>query len=370
MIVRDEADRIVRCLESCRELIDYWVICDTGSVDETPALVERALAGVPGELHHHEWVDFGHNRSGLMELAHGKADYLLLLDADWTVEVEPGALEGLTADAYMVPHPGDTVFHNKRLVSGRIPWRYEGATHEYITSPQERTCELLDGLKIHVESVGGVRTGRFKRDLELLTAAIERDANDARAVFYLAQTYRDMGEHKQAILNYERRARMGGWEEEVFYSLFQVGVLSAEAGDWPAGLTALIAAFEHRPARIEPLYELASRLRVRGDYETAHVFASRGLNRPMPADLLFVQPWIYRWGLLFEYSISAYWTGDTRRALAACDRLLTISELPEVYRKQTLENRGHCVRRLAAKRARTGVSPHSPTAPGRAQRER
>ena len=87
MIVRDEAEVIGRCIESVRERIDYWVICDTGSTDATREIVRDALAGVPGELHQRKWVDFGHNRTELLRLARGKADYLLLLDADMTVSV-------------------------------------------------------------------------------------------------------------------------------------------------------------------------------------------------------------------------------------------------------------------------------------------
>src|SRR5207248_1832037 len=84
MIVRDEAEVIERCIDSVREHIDYWVICDTGSVDGTQDVLRKALHDIPGELHEGEWVDFGHNRTELMKLARGKADYLLLLDADWT----------------------------------------------------------------------------------------------------------------------------------------------------------------------------------------------------------------------------------------------------------------------------------------------
>ena len=163
MIVRDEAASIERCLASCRPHIDYWVICDTGSVDETPDLIRHTLHDIPGELHHHEWRDFGHNRSRLMEVAQGKADYLLLMDADWRLETTAGAFDGLCADSYMVVHAGDVEFRNKRVVSGRIPWRYVGATHEYITSPAERICEQLTDVVIHVESVGGGRTGRWHR---------------------------------------------------------------------------------------------------------------------------------------------------------------------------------------------------------------
>ena len=82
MIVRDEAAVIERCLASVRDHIDTWVICDTGSTDGTQDLVRTALSGIPGELHERPWVDFGHNRTELLRLARGKADFLLLLDAD------------------------------------------------------------------------------------------------------------------------------------------------------------------------------------------------------------------------------------------------------------------------------------------------
>ena len=64
MIVRDEADVIARCIQSCRRLIDYWIVCDTGSSDDPLAVVRRELVGVPGELHERPGVDFGHNRGG------------------------------------------------------------------------------------------------------------------------------------------------------------------------------------------------------------------------------------------------------------------------------------------------------------------
>ncbi|WP_197911988.1 glycosyltransferase [Kineobactrum salinum] len=82
MIVRDEAAVIERCLASVRPYIDYWVIVDTGSIDDTPARIRAALADIPGELYHCRWRDFGFNRSDALERARGKADYLLFLDAD------------------------------------------------------------------------------------------------------------------------------------------------------------------------------------------------------------------------------------------------------------------------------------------------
>jgi tetratricopeptide (TPR) repeat protein len=348
MIVKDEVAVLSRCLDSCRELIDYWVICDTGSTDGTQDLIHWELAGIPGELHEHRWRDFAHNRSELMKLARGKGDYLLLLDADWTIEIDPRATQGLGADAYLIRHAGNVEFYNKRLVSGRLEWRYVGATHEYIIAEAERTCERLEGAVIRIGSVGGSRTGRWQRDVELLEAEVAQDPTNARALFYLAQTYRDIGvesddpaKQSLALECYMRRAEMDGWAEETYYACYQAGVLSARLGDWPRAVDRFLAAWELRPARLEAVHDLAVGLRERGLYRAAHRFTGLAgdLHQlPVPGDILFVAPWIYEWGMLFEHSITAYWCGELSTSILACKRLLAIPSLPESHRRQTRAN--------------------------------
>src|SRR5205823_1674521 len=85
MIVKDEAAILERCLQSVKPLISYWLICDTGSTDNTKGIVRTVLRDVPGELHEDRWVHFGHNRTRGLQRAHGKADYHLLIDADMVV---------------------------------------------------------------------------------------------------------------------------------------------------------------------------------------------------------------------------------------------------------------------------------------------
>jgi hypothetical protein len=87
----------------------------------------------------------------------------------------------------------------------------------------------------------------------------------------------------------------------------------------------------------------------------------RGLDREPPDDILFVYPWVYRWGLLFEYSICAYWVGELAAALGACERLLAIPELPEAYRAQTRENRAHTLRAIAKREGRLAEGAPSRT---------
>ncbi|WP_246212304.1 tetratricopeptide repeat-containing glycosyltransferase [Streptomyces abyssomicinicus] len=348
MIVKNESGVIERCLEAVRPLIDTWIIDDTGSTDGTQELVRKVLDDIPGELHEEPWVDFGHNRTANLRRARGQADYLLLLDADMVLRRE-APLPELTADAYMLRHAGPLEYRVKRLVRADMPWRYEGSTHEYLTVDADHTTVDLDALVVDHRADGGSRSDKFTRDAVLLRRELGRDPDSSRAVFYLAQTLRDLGEREEAIALYERRAAMGGWEEEVYYALLQAGVLRAAAGDeeWPRAMETLVRAWQARPERLEACYELAARLRKRGHYQAAHAFAAAGVNRAAPADWLFVQPWVYSWGLLFEFSITSYWVGDTRASQQASERLLALPDLPDDYRRHAEANRA-----LAAKRGR------------------
>lgn len=370
MIVKDEAEVIAEGLAACRDVIDRWVICDTGSTDGTQDVVRHALAGVPGELHERPWVDFGHNRTELLGLARGAGDYLLILDADTTLELEDGAFDDLTDDAYMLRHLDDGVqYHTKRLVSGRLNWRYEGAIHEYIVSDDERTTGRIDGAVIRSRSVGAVRKDRWPRDLEILEAQLAADPTDARARFYLAQTHRDIGLHtgddaalERACEEYRRRTELGGWEEEVYCSWRHLGMLRGRLGDWPGAADAYMAAWEARPERLEAVHDLAAGLVERGRHRAARRFTMLAANGPLPVpdDVLFVEPWIYDWGLLFQHSIAAYWCDDFDACIAACGTLLKRTDLPDAHREQTHRNLQHAVR----EKARRAVDP-APPAPRR-----
>ncbi|MFD7609469.1 glycosyltransferase [Streptomyces sp. NPDC059828] len=350
MIVKNESKVIERCLSAVKGLIDTWVISDTGSTDGTQDLIRSVLDGIPGELHEEPWVNFGHNRTLNIQHARGKADYVLLLDADLELQCV-GELPPLTADAYMLRHDCDTSYRIRRLVRGDLPWRYEGVTHEFLTCDQDVRQENIDALVIRDHGDGGSKHDKFERDARLLSVELQRDPDNSRTVFYLAQTMRDLGRNTEAIELYERRAAMGGWVEEVYFSLLQVGILEAANSNWPYAVEAFTKAWEARPQRLEACYELASRLRKMRRYHTAFALLRSAVGRAMPSeDILFTQPWVYRWGLVFEYSINAYWVGAYDQSVAACDALLSLPDLPEHIREQVVKNKAFAVEKYAEHR--------------------
>ncbi|MCW5866026.1 MAG: glycosyltransferase [Candidatus Eremiobacteraeota bacterium] len=91
---------IERCLRSVLPLLDGWTVVDTGSSDDTPALVESVLSHLPGQLHHRPWRNFAENRSEAFELNRGRGDYHLVVDADDRLERHELKTPELQADWY------------------------------------------------------------------------------------------------------------------------------------------------------------------------------------------------------------------------------------------------------------------------------
>ncbi len=261
-----------------------------------------------------------------MELAAGAADYLLLLDADQTVEqLEP--LPDLEADSYLLRHSGGIDYYIPRLVKADRGWSFVGATHEYLAAEGPIDQRDLSALLVHHFADGGARADKLERDRLLLEADLERNPDNVRATFYLAQTMKEMGEREAAIALYRRRVALGGWDEEVFYAALQIAMITAEE-DPEAAIGLYLDAYELRPTRAEPLHQIAYLCREAGRYRATFMFAKRGLELGYPDDKLFIHRDTYEWGLNLELSIAAYYTGDREEGAAACDAILSNPDVP------------------------------------------
>jgi len=146
---------------------------------------------------------------------------------------------------------------------------------------------------------------------------------------------------------------MGGWPEEVWHSLYQVGLLSAGKGDFAAALEAHLSAYQCRPTRAEPLCELAKLYRLRDEFHPAYLFARRAVEIPKPDDLLFLNDSVYEWRAVDELSIAAYWAGSYRESLETAEQLLRNKALPEDQRARVEKNRAFAVEKLAAEKRST-----------------
>lgn len=356
MIVKDEARVIERCLASVKPFVTHWVIVDTGSTDGTQDIVRRFMADLPGALHERPWRNFGHNRNEALELARDKAAYVLVMDADNSFHAPPGwQMPALAAPGYYVPMVLEgTHYQQCLLISTALPWRWEGVLHEYLTAGAHPPLGTLEGAWVQARREGARSRDplTFHKDAALLEDALRQEPGNTRYAFYLAQSWRDAGEPDKARRAYLARAAMGGWAEEVWFSLYQAAAL-AERLQHPAAevQAAYLAAYQYRPARAEPLVALARWHNRRQEWAMAQLYARAAMGLPRSADLLFLDEGAYRWGATDEAAVAAYWLGDYLESLRLSMRLLDGDALPENERARVAANRDFAVRQLAARQA-------------------
>ena len=347
MIVKNESHVISRCLGSVLPLLDAWVIVDTGSTDGTQQSVQTFLSHLPGELIERPWINFAHNRSESLRLARGRADYLLVIDADEVLELSPGfKLPTLTADAYDFEMLSiHLTYYKTQLVRESLAWRYQGVVHEYICTAGETepTRERLPGVRT-LRIPDGARAKdplTYRRDALLLEEGLLTEPGNTRYMFYLAQSYADARELDLAVDRYTKRVAMGGWPEEVWCSLYQIARLKQMQGvDWPLVLTAYLAAFAYRPDRAESLYRIGIYYQVQQQHALAYLFLVQAMQIPYPVrDGLFVEKEVYDYLLPLEFSVACFYVGRHDEAIAASDTLLATQNLTADQVRQITQNR-------------------------------
>jgi tetratricopeptide (TPR) repeat protein len=347
MIVRDEAHVIRETLDAVAPHVDCFVIVDTGSRDLTIETIRSQMAGrgIAGKIYQRPWRDFGTNRTEALALAHGQAEYMWMIDAD-DLLVGTLDLRELSDDCYLLRYGHEFRYWRAQIFRDGLRWRYEGVVHEYATCLDPFTERRLEG-SYHIEDrrlgARNRRPEKYLRDCEALQAVLERNPDDRRATFYLAQSCYDAGRYGQALEFYERRARMGGWEEEVFYSLLRAGACLQRLGEASRARERYLKAWRQRPVRAEPLYELARQYRTAGNFGLGYLFAKRACSISFPEqESLFVAADVYGWRAADELAICAYHTGRFDLSLRLTTQLLEDSWLPDSERPRVARNRELC----------------------------
>jgi glycosyltransferase involved in cell wall biosynthesis len=354
MIVKNESKNLPACLESIKDVVDYYIINDNGSTDGTPEMIKEIMDGygIKGEVYSSEWVNFGHNREEALQKVYqdGRWDYALILDADGTIHHTNGAFKGLTADLYMVNiHFGNIEYDLPFLLSTKKEFHWKGPVHNYIVGSGSHEV-LKDAYVIYRSGAGAKSHGvtseeKFLRDAELLEKELEKNPTDSRSMFYLAQSYRDAGKPAKAYKCYMKRVQMGGWVEEVFLSMYY-GANCKWLVEKVFPLDDYLAAYNYRPSRAEPLFKIAEYYRKDKMYNLGYLFVKAASEIPYPADKLFIDRSIYDWRVKDELSICAYWIGKYQESKELCNFLLESGKLPEREIQRVTANRKFSRRKL------------------------
>ena len=355
MIVKNESAIIQRLIDSVLPIIDSYCICDTGSTDKTPELIESyfALSGIPGKVVHEQFQDFGYNRSKALGHCIGmdNADYLLLIDADMVLQIPENFDVNrfkhyvASADAHYVLQGSDTFYYkNIRLVRNKPGISYWGVTHEYMNLPVGTKYGFFNKCDIFIRDIGdgGSKSDKFERDIRLLKQGLKDIPNNDRYTFYLANSLRDAGKTDEAIEMYKKRITLGGWMEEPWYSHYSLGKIYKHRNEMDKAVFHWLEAYSCYPNRIENLYEIVNYYRIHGKNELAYMFYKIAREKRAEIknwDFLFLEKDIYDFKLDYEFSIFGYYVNTDKYDLVRCSMDLLNYHIvePEIY-KNILSN--------------------------------
>lgn len=218
MIVKDEEAFLRKCIESVRDIVDEIVVADTGSTDNTAQLARELGA----DVYSYAWAEsFALARN--FAISKAKSDWLLLLDADETIErtdheallafVRTTKLDGahLRVRNYTGSYsPDQYSLHNAmRLVRNNGQYYFHGAVHEQITSKQaDSISERFTTLDVTVHHFGYLddvvkRKEKRKRNLPLLEKQLADDPDEPFTLFNMGNEYLSLKEYRKAISFYE-----------------------------------------------------------------------------------------------------------------------------------------------------------------------
>lgn len=346
MIVKNEGRTLPRLIESVRPLISSWRIIDTGSTDNTRELINELLGDLPGELIESPWVSFGHNRSELVSTFPANADYALLLDADQLVELQPDALVTQIPDAefLMIPvYEAPVLYRMPYFIKAGLNARYVGATHEYITaSPEPRRAEF-DAIRINHLADGGAKSDKYVRDEKLLMDDIAAGNNTSRNHFYLGQTQYYLQKFDEALSNYRIAFETSAWIEERYLSCLRAGRVAVEAGKNDVAVEWFLRGAGVITNRPECSYEAAVLMEKLGAYQTAVDLLQPQIERMTKTGfILFIEDWIYDWGIDNQLAVSLWWVGKRNDAKKIFEELLTRPSLPPHMVERVRANISKC----------------------------
>ena len=361
MIVKNESKIIERCLNSVKPLIDYVCIVDTGSTDDTIDVINNWMKSndIEGQVIFEPWQNFAYNRSFAMEKIREKKyiEYVLMIDADEILTYEEGLdfskiKENLSFDLYnMNCKLGGVEYLRTSITKNKKPYFYKGVVHEYLECKEPiETRETIKGIcNIPLQdSARNQNIEKYQHDAKAIQDALETETDPflvSRYTFYLAQSYRDSLEKEKAIYWYNKRSKLGFWDQEVYISLYRMAKLKEDL-EYPQNdiLQSYMMAHESYPQRIEAIHGAISFCRRNGRNHQAYILAKHAISMTVNKTGLFAENWIWDYGIDDEFTISCYWSGHYKEGLEASEKLL--NKIPEEQKERILKNIGYLKEKL------------------------
>jgi hypothetical protein len=337
MIVKNESKIIIRCFESLKSIVDYIVVTDTGSTDNTVELMNKYLVdnNIEGKIYYEPWKNFGYNRTNSIMNAKNffkekgmdtENIFLLLVDADMIIEILDTSFKNTLHhyDHYLVEQYNPAIsYYNTRVMCLNRDITCRGVTHEYYDIKTDKRG-TLKSIRINDIGDGGAKNDKFERDIRLLHQGIDDEPNNERYHFYLAESYKNCGKPNESIFFYKKRIEFGGWFEEIYMSHLRLGNIYEAMNDWKNAFYHYLEGWTvSRNERAESLYQIINYYKNKPDHKLAYMFLKELLQLKYPTNhYLFIDYNVHGYKKYELLTIVAYYVGKIKAGLYGSQVLL------------------------------------------------
>jgi tetratricopeptide (TPR) repeat protein len=394
LLIRNQNDNINNLLESVKSIIDMISIIDIRLANNSDLIDSMLNWGknnnIPTKVNIDKFKNLSYNRTNSIKISKNEfpnTDYFLLSELDFIWNINNFDKESLFENKYDVIQNT----HNDRstrLLSAKINWVCHLNTYEYWTDVNEKINNngvLLTTLSIEKNLV---------KDKETISLLIEdlnntniSKYNKSRVKFYLGHVLKNVDMFEEAINYSEERLTEKGCQEEIYYSIYNIGMsyekwgwkikqcieyfnkelktdddtkyikkwnkknlnvddlLTESAKLFQQAISYYKKAYEFRSTRAESLYSAAKlyrSLEVDELYPLAYQTIMIGKKIKYPTDYLFVNKECYDYLFDFELMMICYLIPNKKsEGKEAMIRLSNRNDLPDYIKENILLKTKH-----------------------------
>jgi len=388
LLIRNQSNNISALLDSVKSVINTISIIDTKlSSDPANDLIDSILDwgknnAIPTKVSVDLFKNLSHNKTNSIKISKNKfpdTDYFLLSELDFIWNISNFHKESLVENKYDVIESTD-YYRSTRLLSSKINWVCHLKTYEYWSDFNDRSNKGQNGYLLTTLSIKEkLNEQKISLLLEDLSEPNISKYDKSRIKFYLGCEFKNVEMFEEAIQCSLRRIEDGGCKEEIYYSIYNIGMSYEEWGwkikqcieyinkeiktddeikfieKWNSNnldinqlltenvklfneaMTNYKRAYEFRPTRSESLYsstKLYRRLEVNDLYVLAYQMITIAKRIKFPTDYLFVNQDCYDYLFDFELVMIAHLIPDKKaEGSSTLIRLLKREDLPDYIKE-------------------------------------
>lgn len=357
MIVKNESKVIERCLQSVYSIIDYWIISDTGSTDNTRQIIKRFMKkmGINGKLYNHKWENFAANRNHALCAIPKHCNYALFIDADDEIVFNDYSasnvkkwLANITGDCYYIQKDCDGVTSGIPFLiklDPNLEWYWYSPVHNQLECSQLFSKHVINMniMYIKAHKNNGAKSHAYLNDIKqkyINDAKILENVSDKTIdqLLHLAQSYYWAEKWELAQATFHELLENKDITDEIrYYAMYIIGECLIKLNKpWQEIKNILIKAHEYRPTRLEAIFALIvychdHQMWQQGfeyaemAFKTAIFDSVKIIDESKITDTLMVDRKIHRHYLWDKFAVCAYNSGHIPKAIWALEKVLKLN---------------------------------------------